>query len=40
MRVIESYSDYLIAVRDQTSDIRFVRIEAINALQNLRNSKP
>lgn len=40
MRVIESYSDYLIAVRDQTSDIRYVRTEAINALQNLRNSKP
>lgn len=40
MRVIESYSDYLIAVRDQTSDLRYVRTEAINALQNLRNSKP
>jgi len=37
MQVINSYSDYLIAVRNQTSDLRFVRTEAIQALQNMRN---
>ncbi len=40
MRVIKSYSDYLIAVRDQTSDLRYVRTEAINALENLCRSNP
>ena len=40
MKVIESYSDYLIAVRDQSSDLRFVKTEAIQALDNLRRSNP
>lgn len=40
MQSIESYSDYLIALRNQTSNLRFVRTEAIQALQNLRNSNP
>ena len=40
MRVIKSYSDYLIALRNQTSDLRYVRTEAINALENLRRSNP
>lgn len=40
MIIINTYSDYLIAVRNQTSDLRFVKTEAIQALQNLRNSNP
>lgn len=40
MHAIKSYSDYLIALRNQTSDLRFVKTEAIQALQNLHNSNP
>lgn len=40
MQSIQSYSDYLIALRNQTSDLRYVRTEAINALENLRRSNP
>lgn len=40
MITIDTYSDYLIALRNQTSDLRYVRTEAINALENLRRSNP
>lgn len=40
MQSINTYSDYLIALRNQISDLRYVRTEAINALENLRRSNP
>ena len=40
MRVIETYSDYLVALRNQTSDLRFIKTEATKALENLRRNNP
>lgn len=40
MDPIKSYSDYLVALSKQTSDLPAVKIEAINALEKLRQNNP
>lgn len=40
MKTIETYSDYLIAVRDQTATLRVVKSEAIHALNELKKNNP
>jgi hypothetical protein len=40
MNKIESYSDYLIALRDQTAVLKVVQSEAIKALEEFRKNDP
>ena len=40
MQSIKTYSDYLIALRNQTSDLRYVKAEATKALEILRRNNP
>ncbi len=40
MITINTYSDYLIAVRNQTATLRVVRTDAINAFEDLRRNNP